>query len=388
VDALWFYAIAFVVIWSLAILFKDKLKIDINGPILMRRTGRMRGLIDRIAQKSPRFWKYSMNVGIPVAVFFMAWIFYLLVNSLALMLAAPAPSTQAAFAIAIPGVSIPGSPINVPLGYGLAAIVTVLVVHEFGHAILARAECISIKSIGLALFAVIPGAFVETDEEEIKKAKRLSKLRIYAAGSIFNMGFGAIALVGSLLLFMFFIGPSFHADGMHITNIIPDSPADGVLKEGMIITSINDQQITDRSSFINVLNATKPGDMLSIATNQGTFTIKTAPSLHNPLTPRLGVNTRENLAIDEDVSNTYGNILPWLLFGFATLLQWIFILNFGIGTFNLMPLKPLDGGFILEELLNYITTNDAANKLTNIISMVSAMLIITSIGYSFTSAFI
>jgi len=53
VDALWFYAIAFVVIWSLAILFKDKLKIDINGPILMRRTGRMRGLIDRIAQKSP-----------------------------------------------------------------------------------------------------------------------------------------------------------------------------------------------------------------------------------------------------------------------------------------------------------------------------------------------
>jgi len=388
VDALWFYAIAFVVIWSLAILFKDKLKIDINGPILMRRTGRMRGLIDRIAQKSPRFWKYSMNVGIPIAVFVMAWIFYLLADSLASMLAAPVPSTQATVALAIPGVSIPGSPINVPLGYGLAAIITVVVVHEFGHAILARAEGISIKSIGLALFAVIPGAFVEPDEEEIKKAKKLSKLRIYAAGSIFNMGFGALALIGTLLLSMFFVGPSFHADGLYITNVIPDSPADGVLKEGMIITSINDQQITDRTSFITALNTTKPGDMLTIATNQETFTIKTAPNPYNPSISYLGVHTQKNLAIDEDISSIYGNILPWLLFGFTTLLRWIFIMNFGIGTFNLLPLKPLDGGLMLEELLNYITTNAVANKLTNIISMVSLMLIITSMGYSFISAFI
>ena len=387
-DALWFYAIAFVVIWVLAILFKDKLKIDVNGPILMRRTQRLRGFINSIAQISPRFWKYSMNVGIPVAVFFMAWIFYLLVDSLASMLAAPTPPTQATVGIAIPGVSIPGSPINVPLGYGLAAIVTVLVVHEFGHGILARAEGIGIKSIGLLIFAVIPGAFVEPDEEEIKKAKRLSKLRIYAAGSIFNMGFGALALIGALLLSMFFIGPSFHADGLHITNVIPDSPADGVLKEGMIITSINGQQITDRTSFFTVLNTTKPGDVLNIATNQGTFTVETAPSPHDPLISYIGVRTQENLAIDEDVSSTYGDILPWLLFGFTTLLQWIFILNFGIGTFNLLPLKPLDGGLMLEELLNYITTNDAANKLTNIISLVSLMLVVTSIGYSLTSAFI
>ncbi|MEN4006541.1 MAG: site-2 protease family protein [Methanobacteriaceae archaeon] len=387
-DVLWFYAIAFVVIWGLAILFKDKLKIDINGPFLMIKTGRMRGFIDRIAQKSPRFWKYSMNVGIPVAVFFIGLIFYLLADSLISILATPAPSTQAAVGIAIPGVKIPGSPFYVPLGYGLAAIATVVVVHEFGHAILARAEGISIKSIGLALFAVIPGAFVEPDEEEVKKAKRLSKLRIYAAGSVFNMGFGAIALVGSLLLSMFFIAPSFHTDGMQITSIIEDSPADGVLKEGMIITGINGQHITNRTSFITALNATRPGNMLTITTNQGPFTLETAPNPHNPSIAYIGVQTQENLAIDEDVSNVYGDILPWLLFGFTTLLRWIFILNFGIGTFNLIPLKPFDGGLMLEELLNYITTTSTANKLTNIISAVSLMLIVMSIGYSLTSAFI
>jgi len=385
-NVLWFYATAFVVIWVLALLFKDKLKIDINGLTLMRRTKRMGGLIDRIAQKSPRFWKWSMNIGIPIAVLFMALIFYLLLNPLISILTQPAALTQPTVGIAVPGVEIPGSPINVPLGYGLVAIITIVVVHEFGHAILARAEGIGIKSMGLAIFAVIPGAFVEPDEEEIKKAKRLSRLRIYAAGSIFNAGFGAAALVGSLLLSMFFVGPSFHADGMQITDIMPDSPADGVLKEGMVITNINNQQIANRTSFITVLNATKPGDMLTITTNQGTFTIQTAPNPHNPSVSYLGVRTQENLAVDKDVSMVYGDILPWLLFEFAILLQWIFMLNFGVGTFNLLPLKPLDGGLMLEELLNYITSSDVANKLTNSVSVVSLMLLVTNIGYSLVQA--
>jgi membrane-associated protease RseP (regulator of RpoE activity) len=185
---------------------------------------------------------------------------------------------------------------------------------------------------------------------------------------------------------MFFIGPSFHADGMQITGIIPDSPVDGVLKEGMIISSINGQQITDRTSFITVLNTTKPGDVLTIATNQGTFTIKTASSPHNPSASYIGVRTQENLAIDKDVSMVYGDVLPWLLFGFVTLLQWIFMLNFGIGTFNLLPLKPLDGGLMLEELLNYVTSSNVANKLTNIISVVSLMLVVTSISHSLVPA--
>ena len=386
VNALWFYAIAFIVIWVLALLFKDKLKIDISGPILMRRTLRMRNFIDSIAQKSPRYWKISMTIGIPVAVFFMALIFYLLTDSLVTLLTAPAASAQAAVGIAIPGVSIPGSPINVPLGYGLVALVTVIVVHEFGHGILARAENIGIKSIGLLLLVILPGAFVEPDEEEVKKAKRLSKLRIYAAGSIFNMGLAAVALLGALLLSMFFIGPSFHSEGMQITSIMPKSPADGILKEGMIITNINGKEITDRTSFINVLNTTKPRDTLTITTNQGMFTIKTAPNPRNSTASYIGVVTQENLVVNNNISSNYGNILPWILFGFAILLQWIFILNFGIGTFNLLPLKPLDGGLMLEELLNYITTNDLAKKLTNVVSVISLTLVVTSISYSLASA--
>ena len=72
---------------------------------------------------------------------------------------------------------------------------TVLVVHEFGHGIISRVEGVRIKSIGVLLLAVLPGAFVEPDEEDIEKSKRISKLRIFAAGSIFNLSLAAVALL-------------------------------------------------------------------------------------------------------------------------------------------------------------------------------------------------
>ena len=102
-NALWYYVIAFVIIWILAFLFKDKLKIDINGPLLMRKTKRLRGFIDSVANRSPRFWRWSMNVGLPVAVFFMGLMLYFLIISLQTLLEAPQVS------IILPGVDIPGS---------------------------------------------------------------------------------------------------------------------------------------------------------------------------------------------------------------------------------------------------------------------------------------
>ena len=203
-DALQFYAILFIVIWTLAFLLKDKLKIEIHGPLLMRRTTRMRGLIDRIAQRHKRFWTWTMNIGIFVAFFFMVVMVYFLFTSLPSLFTAP----QAA--LILPGVDLPGSPIFVPLGYGILALITVMVVHEFGHGILARVEGISIKSIGVLMLAILPGAFVEPDEEEIKKSKRSSKLRIYAAGSVFNIMLAALALIAFIGISNFAIPAAFN----------------------------------------------------------------------------------------------------------------------------------------------------------------------------------
>ena len=104
-DALQFYAILFIVIWTLAFLLKDKLKIEIHGPLLMRRTTRMRGLIDRIAQRHKRFWTWTMNIGIFVAFFFMVVMVYFLLTSLPSLFTAPQAS------LILPGVDLPGSQI-------------------------------------------------------------------------------------------------------------------------------------------------------------------------------------------------------------------------------------------------------------------------------------
>lgn len=375
-DALWFYAIGFVIVWVFALLFKDKLKIDINGPLLMRRTKRLRCFIDSIAQKSPRFWKISMNIGIPVAVFFMAYTLYAIILASTMIFQAPQVTPV------LPGVDYPGNPIYVPLGYGLIALATVIVVHEFAHGILARAEGVKIKSIGVLILAVIPGAFVEPDEEGVKKSSRLSKIRIYAAGSISNLALGGIALAIFYVLSIFFIPAAFYSDGIMVTSVVPKSPSDGVLKEGMVIYSINGQEIRNLTDYAAFRNNTKIGDTLTFKTDQGTFTIKTAANPNNSTMAYAGFRPDNHLVVNKNIHDVYGDILPWILYSLSSLLFWVFLLNLAIGTINLLPMKPLDGGLIFEELLSYILSEKNVNIIVSSVSWILITVLAVNLVYA------
>ena len=405
-NALWFYAIGFIIIWILAFAFRDRLKIDINGPLLMRRTKRLRNFIDTTAQKTPRFWRWFLNLGLPVAYFFMILMVVVLLFSLQSLLSNPQVG------IILPGVDIPGSPIFVPLEFGIIALMTVMVVHEFGHGILSRVEGVRIKSIGVLLLAVLPGAFVEPCEEDIKKSKRISKLRIYAAGSIFNLGLAALALIISLLIGLIMIGnifvgipgiavpgttvktpsigynisepiyPTFHEQGMQISSVVPGSPADGVLKEGMVIQSINGIPTTNITEYTNLQPSIHKGESLTIQTDQGTKTITAGTNPNNSTKGYIGIRSQSNLVVNQNVEEQYGDILPWFFFELNTLLYWIFLLNFAVGTFNLLPMKPLDGGLLLEELLRYRISENTVQKIINPLSYFLILIIAVSIVYS------
>ncbi|MGZ4857260.1 MAG: site-2 protease family protein [Methanobacteriaceae archaeon] len=374
-NALWYYAIGFIIIWVIAILFRKQLKIDIEGPLLMRRTKRLRGFIDGIAQRSPRFWKWTMNIGIPVGFFFMLLMLYLLIISLQTLLQAPSVG------LILPGVDIPGQPIFIPLGYGLIGLATVIIFHEFAHGILARVEGVRIKSIGVLLLAILPGAFVEPDEEEVKKVSRLAKLRIYVAGSISNLMLALVSLLIITTLGVFAIGPAFHPDGMQISSVVPKSPADGVLQQGMVIQSINDHPTTNTLRYLQSLNNTKIGDILTFQTNLGTYKVKTTASPNNASKAYVGIRSQENLVLNSGVSQIWGNSLPWILFPLRDLFYWIFILNFLIGTFNLLPMKPLDGGIMLEELLRYKLSEERARSIMYPLSLLIVAIIVVSVVY-------
>ena len=51
----------------------------------------------------------------------------------------------------------------------------------------------------------------------------------------------------------------------------------------------------------------------------------------------------------------------------------------GIGLFNLLPLKPLDGGYMLEILLSYKLSENYYKPIVNALSVVMAMIIVFSI---------
>jgi membrane-associated protease RseP (regulator of RpoE activity) len=408
-NALWYYAIAFIIIWVLAFLFKDKLKIDIEGPLLMRRTQRLRDFIDSVANRSPRFWRMSMNIGLPVAVFFMLLILALLIVSLQTLIQAQSSSVG----LILPGVDIPGSPIFIPLGYGIIALMTVMVIHEFGHGIISRVEGVRIKSIGVLLLAVLPGAFVEPDEEDIKKSKRISKLRIYAAGSVFNLALAAVSLIIVIFITLMTISslslgipgisvpgtnlktapitllnengpifPTFHTDGVEISSVVPKSPADGILQQGMIIQSINGIQTSDINNYLQVVNQTKIGETLTFKTDQGILSVKAGVNPNNSTRGYIGIRSQDHLIVNSNVAKTFGHQIPWFVYSLNDLFTWIFILNFAVGTFNLLPMKPLDGGLILEELLGYKLSENRVKKIITPLSYVLILIIAVSIVYS------
>ena len=374
-NGIYYYLIAFAVIWILVGIFHNKLSdygVELNFPVIMWKTQRLRGLISRISNISPTFWRWYMNVGIVVAFLAMIFITWTLISSLPSVFETPAVS------IVIPGVDIPGSQIYIPFLYGLIALASVLIVHEFSHGIQAVGENISIKSIGLLLFIILPGAFVEPDEDELKNAKRSSRLRVYAAGSVANITLAVIAII-LVSLMSAGIPHYFAEDGIAIDRVVPDSPSDGILKDGMVLKAIDDHNINDSQSYVDVVGSFKPGDNITVQTDQGDYSVVLSKNPNNESVGFFGIQANKHFKLIDDSLGP----LPWVLFELLDLFNWVFMLNLGIGLFNLLPLKPLDGGYMLEILLSYKFSEESVKPVVNALSAVMAMIIIFSLVAGF-----
>ena len=375
-NGIWYYVIAFMVIWTIAIVFKDKLTdygVEVNFPLLMWKTQRLRGFIDRLANCAPRFWKAYMNLGIVISTVFMILMAVALVYSLKMVMDTPTVS------LIVPGVEVPGSPIFIPLFSGLIGLATVLIVHEFSHGILARVEKIKINSIGLLLFAILPGAFVEPDEEELNSLRRASRMRIYVAGSMANLTLAAIALIIMLALSSFVIPAVFHEEGVEITRLTEDGNAINYLSEGMIIKSINNVTVNDSASYQQAITTLRPNETVDIKTDQGEYSFQLKTNPLNRSLGFMGVQAESHNVISEAFDNQIYTPLLWILMPLNELLFWIYFLNFAIGTFNLLPMKPLDGGHLFENLLSFIMPKNAYKPIVTFMSFFMGIIIVVSL---------
>lgn len=375
-NGIYYYVIAFILIWTIAIVFKTQLTdhgVEVNFPLLMWRTQRLRGFIDRLANRAPRFWKWYMNLGIVISTGFMILMAGALVYSLKTLMDAPTVS------LVVPGVEVPGSPIFIPLLAGLIAIATVLIVHEFSHGILSRVEKININSIGLLLFAIIPGAFVEPDEEELNELSRPAKMRIYVAGSMANLTLAAIAMIIMMVISSFIVPVVFEDNGVVINRLTSDGNAINHMSEGMVIRSINNLTVNDMASFQKATNTLKPNETVNIHTDQGDYSFQLKSNPMNRSLGFMGVQVEANNVIADGFDNQFYTPLLWILMPLSELLFWIYFLNFAIGTFNLLPMKPLDGGHLLENLLSYIMPEIAYKPIVTFMSFLMGIIIVVSL---------
>ena len=147
----------------------------------------------------------------------------------------------------------------------------------------------------------------------------------------------------------------------------------------MIIESIDNHTVDNSDSYLNVVGSFKPGDNVTVSTNQGSYTITLDKNPNNESVGYFGIQAAKHYELN---NNAFGP-LPWIYFGLAELFQWIFVLNLGIGTFNLLPMKPLDGGKMLEILLSYKLPENQYKPLVNSISVIMAMIIVFSLVASF-----
>src|SRR3989344_3695086 len=188
ISALIFYALL-----VLFFLVKRK-KFDVQGKIfVLYKTKIGLNLMDRLAKKIPRLLKVVSFIGIIVGFLGMIVILGFLVYGTYQLFTVP--DAKPVLAPVFPGIHIPGAPV-LSFWHWIIALFVVAGIHEFSHGVISRVYGIDIKSSGFAFLGPILAAFVEPDEETLKKKKRIQQLSVFAAGPFSNI------LLGVVLLFL------------------------------------------------------------------------------------------------------------------------------------------------------------------------------------------
>jgi membrane-associated protease RseP (regulator of RpoE activity) len=374
---LYFLSVLIFVLILAVLIYRDRKNIEFHYILLMKRTKIGIEILDKLA-KPKIFWKILGSFGILIAFFLMFYGFASLIKYGQLLLegVVKMPGLSFVFPSVKPEIEAGPGYLLLPFWFWLVIIVSVIVPHELLHGIMSRVEKIKVKSAGLLLLLVLPGAFVEPDEKQLKKSKLISKLRVFASGSLAN--FLVYLLIFNLTSNI--IWPYFVPGPIILKEVNATGPAaQAGLKANMVITEINGKPVKlTYGEFLSgsryLLEETenlKPGDEISVIANGTEFKVRLASNPENESLPYLGI-------VYSPI--TKGDIPFGFLF---QLLTWIWIINYAIAIFNIMPLYPLDGGMIVQALAEKINKKNAT-KITYAITIITLSIL----AFNFVAPFI
>jgi membrane-associated protease RseP (regulator of RpoE activity) len=418
----------------------DRLNISLYGPALLFRTNRGKSFLRKISSFN-RFWKAYGSFGIAFCLIMMIIMSFILVWQ-TWMIIGFTPEQKAALpgpeiALVLPGIN-PILPLEY-IGYIVFALAIAIIVHEFSHGILSILAKVKVKSLGL-LYLIVPiGAFVEPDEQHLKKISTSKRMRVFASGPLSNFALAIICMLLFSLIFMSAVEPA--AEGVVIVSVSENSPAENSgFEPGMIIISINNTKINDLVDFKNAIDRTKADQHVDvlyywhgiknntvifsdkyeeyekrfpIANNitykqKGYFGIGPIPVdyylpvLKNPfrdfdymlilyVLPLIGYFQGYNPIVapftDSYIINGPLGFIPQELFWvMVNTLYWMFWLNLAVGLFNVLPMIPLDGGFLFNDMVSviikkfkYNISDERKEEIVRKVSTAVSLLILISI---------
>jgi membrane-associated protease RseP (regulator of RpoE activity) len=362
-NSIIYVLIAWVVILGVAKGLKlEKHGFELKIYSLVYKNQQIQSALTKILGRTRRGIKVFANVSVVAGFLMMGFAFWFLLSNISNYFVAPTEFAQ--LTVLIPGVTLTSGP---AILYFLLSIPIVLIIHEGAHGIVATLEKIKIKTGGFAIFIAMFAGFVEPDEEEFNKAKKISKLRVIGAGAtsnvIFALALGLILLTNPFfamvvpepLLSVFYDLP----DGVLVLSIIENSGAEkaGLLAND-IITSINGIQILSPLDFQKT--ELIPGEIAKVSVLRDgqtlQFPVEIIPSPEDPQRGLIGI-IRDNSFAYKPVLN----FIEWNDPGVSMFLLWLWMISFFIGIINMLPLPILDGGKFIHTIIDKKISDKAVN---------------------------
>jgi len=385
----------------------ERRRVEFSFPIITVRTQVFSGVFDRLGALRVSRW---ISWGSLFLVPFVAGIgLYLLISSLLNLLWNPAAGEAAREAGLAAYLLLPGVNPFLPLLYGWFAIVCAIAIHEGAHGITARSWGLKVNSSGLLFLLFIPiGAFVDVDEEQLKKASASVSSRVMAAGVGANVVVAVACLIGVLVLVA---GLTPVIDGVYISNVQEGLPAEaaGLLPNDVLVSV--DRVTVDRIADLNIILEDKnPGDVVEVTVARGDkwqdrfSTVVNLTRFENRTI--MGINAG-NLLLKERLRN-YQNVTlqvlplylipPSLASGsvpfsdflapfythslgqgwhvLANLLFWVWFVNVNLAVFNALPIYPLDGGRMFNIALKRVIHRKGGEKLISAITIAATATVV------------
>ncbi len=305
--------------------------------------------MDRFATRLPVLLKIIGISGILFGFLGMGFIFYTLVRGAVTLILTP--EATPILAPVLPGVKIGGIPLS--FWHWIIAIFITATVHEFSHGVFARLYRVNVKSSGFAFLGPILAAFVEPDEKVLAKRKRFKQLSVFSAGPFANIVTGILFL----LLLNFATGPIqialFEQKGVTVNEVLDGYPVSELgLDAPFTIREMDGKIITNITDFISAVEMVTPGEKIRLVTDKGAYLVRTVKNPDNESRAFIGVGGfAQKQILKKEAAERYGERLPGSIPWINMLVLWLFLINIGIGLFNLLPLGPIDGGRMFFVLL-------------------------------------